>query len=169
MAHSYFCYICRGDAERRQTFYMHISVVHFSGELTGAAGCLIGEDLFGCCLNCLLLRTALGSVTGTRQWLNQMGHCIVLTGTSSSGEHRAEHQILKHIWFSVRTMGRDPRTNTQTRWLITSTNGRRKEQIVDRNWQNNGEMEDSECKTCWFVADRQCSQPVDLSALTLWP
>lgn len=33
-----------------------------------------GEELFGClCLYCFLLWTALGSVTGTRQWLNQRG------------------------------------------------------------------------------------------------
>lgn len=44
---------------------------------------------------------------------NNDWHCIVLTGTGSSGEHCTEHWVLKHTRFSVLTRGRGPQRNSQ--------------------------------------------------------
>lgn len=99
---------------------------------------------------CFLLRTALGSVTGTRQWLKQRGRCIVFDWDQLFWRTLHWTSDLKTCLIQCHNQGRDPRMNTQTRWFNIQRNGRYKEENVDRNGQNNGEMEmDSECRTCW--------------------
>lgn len=161
------------EETQKGTFYKHTSIVpvHMTPYQLGinwSSWMLMkGEVLFGCsCLYCFLLWTALGSVTGTRQWLNQRGHYVVLTGTSS---------YWRTLYWTSDFKTHLIRWQRPTNQMVEYVNkwqrerGKYRQKITERRRRRSNVLQTMNADGLYFVPDRQCSQPVDLSAVTLWP
>lgn len=144
---------------RRSTFYMHISIVSVfvtpnqPGMNWSSWMLMEGQKLCGCsCIYCCLLWTAQqGSVTRTRQWLNQKGDTALSFLGSTLLENTVRNIRFENTLDSVSYPGLEALETDG--WICKQVaDGKRK---MWTDWQNDGEMEEeqqrSECRTCSFV------------------